>query len=232
RKIVGLLFGNVGYSQWHGRTFNGGPVNDFWFPITLVHSYLCEKITFSARRAQGQLRNDCPFAKKELFPDTPIKDDLFAMIPTRNEAWQWVCEYTESESLELKSVKKKWKDKASASEFFLKANLTLKSVTTSSVIPVKPCNYRFARRSDLQILRPDLRAGAWSHLSRLLQFSCTKPEWIILGFKAGALADTWVLAAPSEFNLPLEIIRLHAGLNGRPEALRSFQVAIEKAKIL
>jgi putative nucleotidyltransferase with HDIG domain len=37
--------------------------------------------------------------KKELFPDTPINDDLFAMIPTRNEAWQWVCEYTESESL-------------------------------------------------------------------------------------------------------------------------------------
>jgi ribosomal protein S18 acetylase RimI-like enzyme len=116
--------------------------------------------------------------------------------------------------------------------FFLKANLILNSLTTWSGIPVKPCSYRFARRSDLQILRPGLGAGAWSRLSRLLQFSCTKPEWIILGFKAGALADTWVLAAPSEFNLPLEIIRLHAGLNGRTEALRSFQLAIEKAKIL
>ena len=35
----------------------------------------------------------CPYAL------VPIDDDYFTMIPTRKEAWQLVCEYTESESL-------------------------------------------------------------------------------------------------------------------------------------
>jgi putative nucleotidyltransferase with HDIG domain len=34
-----------------------------------------------------------------LFPGASIDDDYFTMIPTRKEAWQLVCEYTESESL-------------------------------------------------------------------------------------------------------------------------------------
>jgi putative nucleotidyltransferase with HDIG domain len=39
-----------------------------------------------------------PLPKKELLPGALI-DDHFTMIPTRNEAWQLVCEYTGSESL-------------------------------------------------------------------------------------------------------------------------------------
>jgi GNAT superfamily N-acetyltransferase len=94
------------------------------------------------------------------------------------------------------------------------------------------CSYRFARQSDMQILHSELGEGAWSHLSRLLEFSCTKQEWILLGFEAGALAGALALAAPSEFNLPLEIIRLHGGLDAKIDSLRLFQLAIEKAKTL
>jgi predicted hydrolase (HD superfamily) len=36
---------------------------------------------------------------KGLYPGASIDDDYFTMIPTRKEAWQLVCEYTESESL-------------------------------------------------------------------------------------------------------------------------------------
>jgi GNAT superfamily N-acetyltransferase len=97
---------------------------------------------------------------------------------------------------------------------------------------MKRCSYRFARQSDTQILRLELREEAWSRLSRLLEFSCTKPEWIFLGFEAEALASVLALAAPSEFNLPLEIIRLHGGADGRIDSLRLFQLAIEKARVL
>ena len=75
---------------------------------------------------------------------------------------------------------------------------------------------RVARRSDLPDSPfRDWVSEAWSHLARLLDSACTKPEWILLGFEAGALASVLVLAAPSEFNLPLEIIRLHGGLDAR-----------------
>ena len=97
---------------------------------------------------------------------------------------------------------------------------------------MKRCSYRFARQSDTQILRSELREEAWSRLSRLLEFSCTKPEWIFLGFEAEALASALALAAPSEFNLPLEIIRVHGGPDGRIDSLRLFQLAIEKARVL
>src|ERR1700751_6043143 len=36
---------------------------------------------------------------KGLYPGASIGDDYFTMVPTRKEAWQLVCEYTESESL-------------------------------------------------------------------------------------------------------------------------------------
>jgi GNAT superfamily N-acetyltransferase len=94
------------------------------------------------------------------------------------------------------------------------------------------CSYRPARRSDLPVLRSELGEGAWRHLSSLLEFSCTQPEWILLGIEGGALAGALVLAAPSEFNLPVEIIRLHGGLDGRIGGLRLFQLAIGKAKTL
>src|SRR5580704_18169045 len=86
RKIVRSFSGYVSYSQRHGRTFQRRPVNYFWFPLTLVHSYLCEQMTFNSGWAQGQLRNDCTFAQKKLFPDDQIQND-HSMIPTRKEAW-------------------------------------------------------------------------------------------------------------------------------------------------
>ena len=98
-------------------------------------------------------------------------------------------------------------------------------------IPINPYR-RFGWQSDLEILRTQMGASGWHRLSSLLEFSCTKPEWILLGFAAGTLAAALVLAAPSEFNLPLEIIRLHGGLDERIDSLRLFQLAIEKAEAL
>jgi GNAT superfamily N-acetyltransferase len=91
---------------------------------------------------------------------------------------------------------------------------------------------RPARQSDLPILRSELGEGAWRHLSSLLEFSCTQPEWILLEMDGRALAGALVLAAPSEFNLPIEIIRLHGGLDRRMGGLRLFQLAIGQAKTL
>jgi GNAT superfamily N-acetyltransferase len=116
--------------------------------------------------------------------------------------------------------------------FFLKPNLNREVSMTSFGIPMDPCRYRFGWQSDLEILRAQMGESSWSRLSRLLEFSCTKPEWILLGFAAGELAAVLVLAAPNEFNLPLEIIRLYDGLDERIDSLRLFQMAIEKAKAL
>ena len=103
---------------------------------------------------------------------------------------------------------------------------------TSLGIPMDPCRYRFGWQSDLEILRAQIGEDRWHHFSRLLEFSCTKPEWIVLGFAAGTLAASLALAAPSEFNLPLEIIWVHGWLDERIDALRLFQMAIDKARAL
>jgi GNAT superfamily N-acetyltransferase len=95
-----------------------------------------------------------------------------------------------------------------------------------------PCTQRAAGQSDLQILRLELGERDWSDLGRLLDSACTRPEWILLSFEAGALADVLVLAAPSEFNLPLEIIRLHGRCDARTGCFHLLQQAIEKAKSL
>ena len=84
----------------------------------------------------------------------------------------------------------------------------------------------------MQMLRSELGEGAWNRLSRLLVFSCTKQEWILLGFEAGVLSGALALAAPSEFNIPLEIIRLHGGFNERTDSLRLLKLAIELAGTL
>jgi hypothetical protein len=97
---------------------------------------------------------------------------------------------------------------------------------------MEPCRYRFGSQSDLEILRAQMGESSWQRLSRLLACSCTKPEWIALGSAAGTLAAALVLAAPSEFNLPLEIIRLHGGLEERVGSLHLFQMAFEKARAL
>jgi hypothetical protein len=101
---------------------------------------------------------------------------------------------------------------------------------TSFGIPMDPCRYRFGRQSDLEILRAQIGEETWHHFSRLLEFSCTKAEWVVLGFAGGTLVAALVLAAPSEFNLPLEIIRMHGGLEERIDSLRLFQMAIDKAR--
>jgi GNAT superfamily N-acetyltransferase len=97
---------------------------------------------------------------------------------------------------------------------------------------MNPCRYRFGRPSDLEILRTQMGENSWRRLSRLLEFSCTKPEWILLGYAGRTLAAALVLAAPGEFNLPLEINRLHGDLDERIDSLRLFRMAIEKARAL
>ncbi len=94
------------------------------------------------------------------------------------------------------------------------------------------CLYRSARQSDMQMLRSELGQGTRNRLSRLLEFSCTRQEWILLGFEAGVLSGALALAAPSEFNVPLEIIWLHGGLDGKTGSLGLFKLAIELAKTL
>ena len=56
-------------------------------------------MTFSPRWGQGQFRNERASIQKELLLGARIHHDQGTMIPTRKEAWQLVCEYTESESL-------------------------------------------------------------------------------------------------------------------------------------
>jgi len=94
------------------------------------------------------------------------------------------------------------------------------------------CSHRVAERSDLKILRSQLGEQAWGDLGRLLDSGCTKAEWIHLRFQAGALADVWALAAPSEFNLPLEIIRLLGGHHAKNDYSLLLQQGIETAKSL
>jgi hypothetical protein len=97
---------------------------------------------------------------------------------------------------------------------------------------MEPLNYRSARESDLPILRSELSEQTWLNLARLLESACTKPDWILLNFEAGALTDALALVAPGESNLPLEIIRLQAEFGAKIDPLRLFQRAIEKAKAL
>jgi len=94
------------------------------------------------------------------------------------------------------------------------------------------CTYRFARQSDLQTIRSELSHEAGNRLSELLEFSCTRPEWIFLGFADGALAGTLVLATYPKFGLPLELFGFHGGPKARIDSLGMFPFAIEKARSL
>jgi GNAT superfamily N-acetyltransferase len=97
---------------------------------------------------------------------------------------------------------------------------------------MEPLGHRYARKADLPVLRSKLREEDWGRLARLLEFACTKPEWILLSFDGAALVQALALAAPNEFNLPLEIIRLQGGLDSILDSLHPFQRTIEKAKEL
>src|ERR1700736_5950757 len=98
RKIVRFLFGDICHSQRHGRAFKRWPIDDFRFPVTLVHSCLCEHMTFSASWAQGQLHNGRAFAQKRarLFDgrstdapqDPPTKSSTRTMTKKTETAWK------------------------------------------------------------------------------------------------------------------------------------------------
>jgi GNAT superfamily N-acetyltransferase len=92
--------------------------------------------------------------------------------------------------------------------------------------------YWGAGQSVLAILRSELGQSAWTDLARLLDSGCTKPGWILLGFEAGRLMNVLILAAPSEFNLPLEIIQLHRVRDRKTDCWQLFPRAIEKAREL
>ena len=102
----------------------------------------------------------------------------------------------------------------------------------TSTIPMERCSYRFAQLSDLPVLCSVLSQESWRLLSRLREFSCTKPEWILLSFEAKALTDVLALASHSDVGIPHEIFRLNGEFNQRTSSLRLFQWAIEKAKFL
>ena len=93
------------------------------------------------------------------------------------------------------------------------------------------CTYRFARQSDLPALQTELRHEDWNRLSGLLEFSCTRPEWIVLGFADGLLAGTLALATHTRFGIPLELFRFSV-VNERRSALWMIHCAIEKARSL
>lgn len=99
------------------------------------------------------------------------------------------------------------------------------------VTPMERCTYRFARQSDLETLRTELRNEDWKRLSELLEFCCTRPEWIVLGFADGALAGTLALGTHTKFGVPLELFEFHAAVKRRIR-LSQFHCAIEKARSL
>ena len=90
------------------------------------------------------------------------------------------------------------------------------------------CTYRFAQQSDLQTLQTELRHEDWNRLSGLLEFSCTRPEWIVLGFADGALAGTLALATHTKFGVPLELFSFSI-VNKSRSPLWMIHCAIEKA---
>ncbi len=92
--------------------------------------------------------------------------------------------------------------------------------------------HRFAQASDLAMLRAELSLDDRSHLSRLLDHDCLRPDWILLGFDGGRLAETLALIAPCDLRSPVELIRLHGWFGARDGSLRLFEHAIDKAHAL
>jgi len=92
--------------------------------------------------------------------------------------------------------------------------------------------HRFAQASDLAMLRAELSLDDRSHLSRLLDHDCLRPDWILLGFDDGRLAEALALVAPCDLRSPVELIRLHGWFGARDGSLRLFEHAIDKAHAL
>jgi ribosomal protein S18 acetylase RimI-like enzyme len=92
--------------------------------------------------------------------------------------------------------------------------------------------HRFAQPPDLAMLRAELSLEDWRHLSLLLDHGCLSPDWILLGFDGGLLAEALALVAPRDLSSPVELIRLHGWFGGRDGSLRLFQRALNKAQAL
>jgi len=93
-----------------------------------------------------------------------------------------------------------------------------------------PC--RFTELSDLASLRSKLSAAVWNRVSILLEHSCSRPDWILLGFEDGNLAEALMLIAPREMCSPVELVRLLGRFSSKEESLRLFRCALEKAHSL
>lgn len=92
--------------------------------------------------------------------------------------------------------------------------------------------HRFAQPSDLAMLRAELNLDDWSHLSLLLDQGSSRPDWILLRFDDGRLAEALAVVAPGDSCAPVELIRLHGRFGAGDTSLRLFQSAINKAVTL
>jgi RimJ/RimL family protein N-acetyltransferase len=91
---------------------------------------------------------------------------------------------------------------------------------------------RFAQSSDLSMLRSEMSDEDRNRFSALLRHSCTRPDWILLGFEGGALTKLLVLAAPGNLEFPVEIIPFYREPGDRDHSALLFESAIEKAAAL
>jgi RimJ/RimL family protein N-acetyltransferase len=110
------------------------------------------------------------------------------MVPDRQQAWQMVCEHTESEN-------------------------------------------KIADDSDLEILRSELNSEAWQRLAIWLELLCTKPSWIVLNLRRGALIEALVLLTHPAYGIPLEFVRLFRQPIRGPNYSRLFRFGIGRARI-
>ena len=90
----------------------------------------------------------------------------------------------------------------------------------------------FASTFDLQMLQSELSSELWNQLSDLMQTSCTRPDWILLGFERDALTTILILAAPTDLGFPVEIIPLRVSLGNRDALAFLFDSMIRKAGTL
>jgi RimJ/RimL family protein N-acetyltransferase len=93
-------------------------------------------------------------------------------------------------------------------------------------------HHRFASSFDLQMLQSELSSELRNRLSDLVQTSCTRPDWILLGFEHDTLTAILILAAPTDFEFPVEIIPLRVSLSHRDASAILFESVIQKAKKL
>ena len=144
------------------------------------------------------------------------------MVPVRQEAWQMVCEHTDSESLRRRMLA----GEAAMRDYALRC-----SSKSFGAEFLEPLIYKIADDSDLEILRSGLNPEAWQRLAIWLELLCTKPSWIILNLARGALIEALVLLTHPAYGIPLEFVRLFRQPSGEPIDRRLFQCGIGRAKL-